>query len=108
MGKLIYSFKKSQWLLDTEKEEKVLERVSERSPLRDTQERLTDHFWKALLSQPSEDSPEEVVSKESASSSTTTPETSLRASWEVLSETPSPTPSMLRERLLPLWTSSTL
>merc|ERR1712007_262145 len=48
------------------------------------------------------------VSKEFHSSSTTTPETSSRASCPVLSEMLSPTPSTPRERPSPLWTSSTL
>merc|ERR1712048_60302 len=107
MGKLSL-FKSSQWLLDTEKEERVLVKESERLLPRDTQERLTDHFWRASPSQPSEGWPEEEVLRESPSSSTTTPGTSLRDSWAESSETPSPTPSMLRGRPSPLWMSSML
>merc|ERR1712093_378791 len=97
-----------QWLSDTEKEARALERVSERSLLRDTAERPTSRFWKASQSQLSEDWPEEEELRESASSSTTTPETSSRASWAESSEMPSPTPSMPRGRLLPLWMLSML
>merc|ERR1712176_929050 len=107
MGTCIFKSTTQQWLLDTEKEVKASERESERSPPRDTQERLTDHFWRASPSQPSGDSPEEVVSRESASSSTTTPGTSSRDSSAVSSETLSPTPSTPRGRPSPLWTSST-
>merc|ERR1712087_395955 len=55
-------------------------------------------------SQPSEDSPEEVVSRESALSSMTRPDQSSRAS----SETPSPTLSTPRERPSPPSMSSML
>merc|ERR1712139_483708 len=53
-------------------------------------------------SQPSEDSPEEVVSRESALSSMTRPEPSSRPSSRTSSETQSPTPSTPEERLSPL------
>ena len=54
-----------------------------------------------------EDSPEEVVSRESALSSMTRPELSSEASSRTLSRTPSPTLSTPRERLLPPLMSST-
>merc|ERR1712029_189466 len=106
MGILIYFITtNTKWQSDTEKEVKVLERVSARSPPRDTQERSTSHSWKELPSQPSEDWPEEVVSREFHSSSTTTPEISSRDSWAVLSETLLLILNTPRERLLPLWMS---
>merc|ERR1711976_838353 len=101
MGIHIYLKKQNKkWLLDTEKEVKVLPR--------DTQENKINHYWKVSPNQLSEDLPEEVVLRESHSSSTTTPEISLRDSWEVLSETLLPTLSMPRERLLLLWMLSML
>merc|ERR1711920_1136332 len=59
-------------------------------------------------SQPSEDSPEEVVSRESAPSSMTRPELSSRPSSRMSSETQSPTLSTPRERPSPLSMSSML
>merc|ERR1712097_77724 len=59
-------------------------------------------------SQPSEDSPEEVVSRESAPSSMMRPDLSSRASSRTSSETQSPTLSTPRERPSPLSTSSML
>merc|ERR1712007_401911 len=59
-------------------------------------------------SQPSEDSPEEVVSRESALSSMTRPDLSSEASSRTSSETLSPTLSTPRERPSPLSTSSML
>merc|ERR1712167_219990 len=59
-------------------------------------------------SQPSEDSPEEVVSRESAPSSMTRPELSSSPSSKVSSETHSPTLSTPRERLSPPSMSSML
>merc|ERR1712151_906530 len=103
-----YFYKNSKWLSDTEKEVKVLERESERLPPRDTQESKINHYWKESPNQLSEDLLEEVVLREFHSSSTTTPEISLRDSWEVLSETLLHTLSMPRERLLPLWMLSML
>merc|ERR1712224_916124 len=91
-----------------EKEEKELVKESERLLLRDTPEKLTNLCWKESPNQLSEDLLEEVVSREFHSSSTTTPEISLRDSWEVLLETLLHTPSMPRERLLPLWMLSML
>merc|ERR1711915_419093 len=104
MGYTINQSHKHQWLSDTVKEVRVLER----SLLRDTQERPTNHCWKASPSQLLEGWPEEEVLRESASSSTTTPETSSRASWVESSEMPLPTLSTPRERPSPLWMSSTL
>merc|ERR1712167_398972 len=57
-------------------------------------------------SQTSEDSPEEVESRESAHSSMTRPELFLRLSSKTLSETQSPTLNTPEERLLPLLMSS--
>merc|ERR1711907_212011 len=109
MGIHIYLKKQNKkWLLDTEKEVKVLERELVKLLPRDTQENKINHYWKVSPNQLSEDLPEEVVLRESHSSSTTTPEISLRDSWEVLSETLSPTLSMPRERLLLLWMLSML
>merc|ERR1712226_1199778 len=59
-------------------------------------------------SQPSEDSPEEVVSRESAPSSMTRPELSSRPSSRTSSETQSPTLSTPRERPSPPSMSSML
>merc|ERR1739841_352628 len=59
-------------------------------------------------SQPSEDSPEEVVSRESALSSMTRPELSSSHSSRTSSETQSPTLSTPRERLSPPSMSSML
>merc|ERR1712083_870391 len=59
-------------------------------------------------SQPSEDSPEEVVSRESAPSSMMRPDLSSRASSRTSSETQSPTLSTPRERPSPLSMSSML
>ena len=81
----------------------MLERVSARSPPRDIQERSTSHSWKVSPSQPSEDWPEEVVSKEFHSSSTIIPEISLRDSWAESSEMLSLILNTLRERPLQLW-----
>merc|ERR1712007_381777 len=62
----------------------------------------------ASPSQPSEDSPEEVVSRESALSSMTRPDPSSRASSRTSSETQSPTLSTPRERPSPPSMSSML
>merc|ERR1712070_269894 len=59
-------------------------------------------------SQPSEDSPEEVVSRESALSSMTRPDQSSRASSRTSSETQSPTLNTPRERPSPPSMSSML
>merc|ERR1712139_370256 len=59
-------------------------------------------------SQPSEDLPEEVVSRESALSSMTRPDQSSRASSRVSSEIQSPTLNTPRERPSPLSMSSML
>merc|ERR1712007_409628 len=59
-------------------------------------------------SQLSEDSPEEVVSRESAPSSMMRPELSSRPSSRTSSETQSPTPSTPRERPSPPSMSSML
>merc|ERR1712196_583731 len=105
MGIHIYLKKQNKkWLLDTEKEVKVLEKELVKLLPRDTQENKINHYWKVSPNQLSEDLLEEVVLKEFHSSSTTTPEISLRDSWEVLLETLLLTLSMLRERLLLLWT----
>merc|ERR1712167_128497 len=61
-----------------------------------------------LPSQPSEDLPEEVVSRESALSSMTRPDLFSEASSRTSSETQSPTPSTPRERPSPPSTSSML
>merc|ERR1712083_184550 len=61
-----------------------------------------------LPSQPSEDLPEEVVSRESALSSMTRPDLFSEASSRTSSETQLPTPSMPRERPSPPSTSSML
>merc|ERR1711981_653433 len=58
--------------------------------------------------QPSEDSAEEVASRESPLSSMTTPEPSLDPSLNRSSETLSPTPSTPEEKPSPPWTLSTL
>ena len=63
---------------------------------------------RASLNPPSEDSPEEEVSRESHHSSMMTPDTFLRDSSKVLSEMPSPTLSTPEEKPSPLWTLSTL
>merc|ERR1712226_559672 len=93
---------------DTEKEARESERDSVKSLLRDTPERPTSLCWKESPSQPSEDWPEEVVLRESPSSSTTTLGISSRVSCPVSSEMLSPTLGTPRERLLPLWTLSML
>merc|ERR1712151_48113 len=108
MGILHYTNTQYKWLSDTVKVEKALERELARSLPRDTQERLTSHCWKESPSQLSEDWQEEVVLRESPSSSTTTPGTSLRASWVVSSEMLLPTLSMPRGRLSLLWMLSML
>merc|ERR1712080_493615 len=106
MGKHIYLKKQNiKWLLDTEKEVKVLERELVKLLPRDTQENKINHYWKESPNQLSEDLLEEVVLKEFHSSSTTTPGTSLRDSWEELSEMPLLTLSMPRERPSLLWMS---
>ncbi len=81
------------------------EKSEPREPLpRDTQELQ----FKASPSQPSEDWPEEEVSRESHHSSMMTQDKSLRDSLKVLSETLSPTLSMPEEKPSQLWTLFTL
>merc|ERR1712072_1593994 len=67
-----------------------------------------DLLLMVLPNQPSEDSAEEVVSRESPHSSMTTPELSSDPSLSKSSETPSHTPSTPEEKLSPLWMLSTL
>merc|ERR1711871_1343809 len=82
------------------------ERSAEREEPRDSPPRPSRTPSSVSPSQPSEDSPDEVVSRESAPSSTTRPELSSEAS-STLSRTPLPTPSTPRERLSPPLMSST-
>merc|ERR1711935_266034 len=90
----------------------VKEESSERFPVnkvpRDTQPRLSRKPSLESPSQPSEDLPEEVESRESALSSMTRPELSSDTSLRMSSETQSPTLSTPRERPSPLSTLSTL
>lgn len=67
-----------------------------------------DQSLRESPNQPSEDSPEEEVSRESPSVSTRKSERSSRDSWVTLSETQLPTLNTPRERLLLLRTSSML
>ncbi len=75
---------------------------------RDTPENQPDPQLTESPNQQSEDSAEEVVSRESPALSTTTPELSSDPSLNRLSEMPLHTPSTPEERLSPLWTLSML
>merc|ERR1712150_80538 len=94
---------------DSEREEKPnSERLWENQVPRDSHQRpLRRPSW-VSPSQPSEDSPEEVVSRESAPSSMMRPELSSRPSSRMSSRIQSPTLNTPRERLSPLSTSSML
>ena len=59
------NFNQTNWQSDKANQARESERESARSPPRETAERSLDHFWKASPNQPSEDSQEEVVSRES-------------------------------------------
>merc|ERR1712097_37020 len=94
---------------DSEKEEKLnSERPWANPELRESHQRLSRKPSWVSPSQPSEDSPEEVVSRESAPSSMMRPELFSRASSKTSSETQSPTLSMPRERPSPHSMSSML
>merc|ERR1712195_122522 len=83
-------------------------RFKERPEPRDTPPRLSRKPSLVSPSQLSEDSPEEVESRESAPSSMTRPELSSEASSRTLSEIPYATPSTPRERPSPPSMSSML
>merc|ERR1711981_617404 len=84
------------------------ERSAEREEPRDSPPRPSRTPSSVSPSQPSEDSPEEVVSRESALSSMTRPELFSEASSRTLSETQSPTLNTPRERPSPPSMSSML
>merc|ERR1712139_634311 len=94
---------------DSEKEEKPnSEKLWANQESRDLHPRPSRRPSWASPSQPSEDSPEEVVSRESAPSSMMRPELSSRPSSRTSSETQSPTLSTPRERPSPPSMSSML
>merc|ERR1712072_653969 len=94
---------------DSEKEEKPNSEKPWANPEpRDSHQRPSRRPSWASPSQPSEDSPEEVVSRESAPSSMMRPELSSRPSSRTSSRIQSPTLSTPRERPSPLSTSSML
>merc|ERR1712195_178115 len=92
----------------TEVKEANSARFQERPEPRDTPPRLSRKPSSVSPSQLSEDSPEEVESRESAPSSMTRPDLYSEASSRTSSVTQSPTPSTPRERLSPPSMSSTL
>merc|ERR1712010_251256 len=92
----------------TEEKEVNSERSQANPVPRDTPPRLSRRPSLESPSPPSEDSPEEVESRESLLSSTTRPESSSDTSSRTSSRTPSPTPNTPRERPSPLSMSSTL
>merc|ERR1711981_45423 len=113
MGNLIYHLNfltKCHHLKDSEKEEKP---NSEKPPWANQEPRdlpprpSSKPSWESP-SQPSEDLPEEVVSRESAPSSMMRPELSSRPSSRTSSETQSPTLNTPRERPSPPSMSSML
>ena len=87
-----------------EKESEEKERLE---PRESTKERAPRLPLKESPSLPSEDSPEEEVSRESHHSSMMTPDKSSRDSSKVLSEMLLPTPNTPEERLSLLWMSFT-
>merc|ERR1719442_243927 len=97
-----------KWDQQEEAKEESSERSPERPVPRDIKPRLSRRPSWVSPSQPSEDSPEEVVSRESAHSSTTRPELSSEVSSRTSSRIPSPTPNTPRERPSPPSMSSTL
>ena len=103
---VVLRLKETLWLEQAKEEKESEEKeksVPREPPPRDTQELQL----KASPSQPSEDWPEEEVSRESRHSSMMTPDKSSRDSLKVLSEMPSPTLSTPEEKPLLLWTSFT-
>merc|ERR1711935_108827 len=102
------SFNLLQWHQPTEEKEVNSERFQAKPELKDTLPRLSRKPSLVSPSQPSEDLPEEVESRESALSSMTRPELSSDTSLRMSSETQSPTLSTPRERPSPLSTLSTL
>jgi len=94
--------------LDKEKEEKELEEKEKSAPKELPPRDTPEPQLKVSPNPPSEDSPEEEVSRESHHSSMMTPDKSLRDSSRVLSEMPSPTLSTPEEKPSLLWTSFTL
>jgi len=104
-GKFIINIEKCQEQEKEEKEleEKVKSEPREPLPTRDNQELQL----KVSPSPPSEDSPEEEVSRESHHSSMMIPDKSSRDSLKVLSEMLLPTLNTPEERPSLLWTSST-
>merc|ERR1712086_233146 len=99
---------KSKWPQHTEVKEESSARFQAKPVPRDTLPRLSRRPSSVSPSQPSEDWPEEVESRESAPSSMTRPELSSEASLRTSSETQSPTPSTPRERPSPPSMSSML
>merc|ERR1711934_843147 len=97
-----------QWHQPTEEKEVNSERSQAKPELKDTLPRLSRKPSLVSPSQPSEDWPEEVESRESALSSMTRPELFSEASSRTSSETQLPTPSTPRERLSPPSMSSML
>merc|ERR1712167_61211 len=94
---------------DSEKEEKLSSEKPWANPVpRDLHPRPSRRPSWESPSQPSEDSPEEVVSRESHLSSMTRPELSLRASSRTSSEIQLPTLNTPRERPSPPSMSSML
>merc|ERR1711981_439965 len=82
-------------------------KVSEKPVEKDMPEKITEPLLMVSPSQLSEDSVEEVVSRESPLSSMMTPEPFSDLSLNKLSEMLSHTLSMLEEKLSPLWMLST-
>merc|ERR1712080_393226 len=97
-----------KWHQPTEEREANSERSQAKPELKDTPPKLSRKPSLVSPSQPSEDWPEEVESRESALSSMTRPELSSEASLITLSETQSPTLNTPRERPSPPSMSSML
>ena len=92
---------------DKEKEEKVSEERVKSEPREPPLEDKPELQLKVSPSQQSEDSPEEVVSRESHHSSMMTQDKSSRDSWKESSEMPSPTLNTPEEKPSLPWTSFT-
>ena len=95
----------SKWP-DKEKEEKESEEKERSEPREPPKEDMPRLPLKESPNPLSEDSPEEVVSRESHHSSMMTHDKSSRDSSKESSEMPSPTPSTPEEKPSPPWTSS--
>ena len=99
---------RNKWLLDKAKEAKESEEKERLAPRGLLPKDTPELQLKASPSPPSEDSPEEEVSRGSHPSSMTTQGTSLRDSLRVSSEMPWPTLNTPEEKPSLPWTSFTL